>query len=403
MPSPELPFPPFSTLPPPRAWQRDALAAWVPGMRGVVKVVTGGGKTMLAFYAIAHFLAKFPDGQVFVLVPTTQLLDQWNVDLVHDGGLTAAQIALYGGGHAPPTQARQFNVLVINSARRQRPSALAYAPSLLIVDECHRSASRANRSTLQGTFEAALGLSATPERQYDVHFESYVAPRLGPVIFEYGYRDALRDGVVSEFVLNNVQVPLSTSEQESVDRLSAAIARRWRDGSADELKRLSLRRASIVRRARARVPSAVHLVLRNPGAQTLLFHESIEDATQIADRLNARGCSAVMYHSGVNPVLRVDNLRLFKAGLVQCLVTCRALDEGMNVPEASVAVLASSTRSIRQRIQRLGRVLRRAPGKGTAIVYTLYSTDSEAGDLLAEESQLLGVADVVWSRLKRPD
>lgn len=79
--------------------------------------------------------------------------------------------------------------------------------------------------------------------------------------------------------------------------------------------------------------------------------------------------------------LRRDNLRLYRRGVFDTLVTCRALDEGTNVPETSVAIIAASTASIRQRIQRLGRVLRRAPGKEKATVsipYTLLKSRKNA-------------------------
>jgi superfamily II DNA or RNA helicase len=68
----------------------------------------------------------------------------------------------------------------------------------------------------------------------------------------------------------------------------------------------------------------------------------------------------------------------------------------MNAPETTVAVIASSTASVRQRIQRLGRVLRPAPGKTHATVYTIYATASEEQRLRKEENGLHGVASVAW-------
>ncbi len=79
-------------------------------------------------------------------------------------------------------------------------------------------------------------------------------------------------------------------------------------------------------------------------------------------------------------------------------VTCRALDEGFNVPEAQLGIIAASTATRRQRIQRLGRVLRPSKEKERAVVYTLVATGPEIVRLKDEEAELEGVANVSWSR-----
>ena len=93
---------------------------------------------------------------------------------------------------------------------------------------------------------------------------------------------------------------------------------------------------------------------------------------------------------------RRENLRMFKKGIFDVLVCCRALDEGLNIPEVEVAIIASSTSSIRQRIQRLGRVLRPHARKDKASVYTLFATDIEKNRLVKEAIDLQKIADVRW-------
>ena len=88
-------------------------------------------------------------------------------------------------------------------------------------------------------------------------------------------------------------------------------------------------------------------------------------------------------------------------GIFDVLISCRALDEGMNVPETRVAVIASSTASQRQRIQRFGRVLRPAEGKDGAIIYTLFATKQERNRLQKEATEFEGIAQVTWSLGKR--
>ena len=112
----------------------------------------------------------------------------------------------------------------------------------------------------------------------------------------------------------------------------------------------------------------------------------------------ARRFSATIYHSQIGAELRRDNLRLYRRGVFNVLVTCRALDEGMNVPETDVAVVASSTRSVRQRIQRLGRVLRPAPGKPKARIYTIYTSKPEEDRLAEEALKLTNTSKITWMR-----
>ena len=132
-----------------------------------------------------------------------------------------------------------------------------------------------------------------------------------------------------------------------------------------------------------------------------MFHEAIGAAERIHELLTQRSLSATIYHSRIPPAIRRDNLRLFRRGAFDVLVSCRALDEGTNVPETSVAVIASSTASTRQRIQRMGRVLRPAPGKNHAIIYTVYAKNQEEKRLAREAQELVEASSVSWQRIER--
>src|SRR5262245_58226078 len=100
-----------------RLWQSEALTAWRDaGDRGVVAVVTGGGKTWFALACVLDLLKRHPDTAVVIVVPTVALLDQWVVVLTDDLGVPPEDIAMFGGG-CRPTRPRLFNVMVINTAR----------------------------------------------------------------------------------------------------------------------------------------------------------------------------------------------------------------------------------------------------------------------------------------------
>lgn len=385
----------------PRAWQTAALSEWVKEQRGTVAVATGGGKTYFAYLAMKEFAQREPLGRVLIIVPTLALLDQWLVGLVVDAGVRRDSIAVLNST-STESRTKLFNLCVINSARRATARVTSGGIWLACVDECHRAGSPENAKALRGRFSATLGLSATPERQYDEGFEAHVAPALGGVIFRYGVTEALQDGVIAPFELFNYRIPLEPEEAEQYDRytrrLAVAMSSRTRGEANDEVvKRILQQRASVSTNAKWRVPAAAALISAE-AVPTLVFHERISAAEEIARLANRFGRRAVVYHSRLSAGMRQRNLEMFRQGIASVLIACRSLDEGLNVPEAELGILAASTRSTRQRIQRLGRVLRKSKGKERARVMTLYATDVEEKSLAEEAERLEGITDVSWLR-----
>ncbi len=391
----------------PRAWQARALQAWKEsGRRGIAKVVTGGGKTVFAELCMADILKVDASSRFVILVPTLALLDQWMLSLEDEFHVAAGDIALWSGGKKPE-EAKQFNIAVLNSARSLVGTIVKGGYStMLVVDEVHRAASVQNSRALGGSFIATLGISATPERQFDDLFEEVLKPRIGPIVFEYDIIAAAKDGIISRFDIVNVEFELLADELAAYNELSTRIARRRAmvalDG--DELLEALLRkRARVSALATMRGPLSIRLCERHKGARTLIFHEDIGAARMIHANLIARNHAATMYHSRIAGPRRRENLRMFKKGIFDVLVCCRALDEGLNIPEVEVAIIASSTSSTRQRIQRLGRVLRPHASKDKASVYTLFATRVERDRLAEEAIALKEIADIQWSKAGKAD
>lgn len=377
-----------------RPWQETALAAWSEaGFRGIVEVATGGGKTRFAIAAAAEWLHHHSEGVVLIVVPTTALLDQWVIAL-DEAGLPEDYVATWPG---TSDKNAQFHIMVVNTARRRAP-ALRTDDTLLIADECHRYASSENSKAIQIDALGSLGLTATAEREFDDGLQDILVPTLGPVFFEYTLAQARSDGVLSPFQLINVEIPLQDDEAEQVQRLSQRIQRALSAGNEELAKILALRRSGVIKSARMRLPTTVALMEAHRGKRALLFHEDIRSATSLAEMLSSKGHSVGLYHSHLGAALRRDNLRQFRDGILDILVTCRALDEGVDVPEAELAVIVAASTSRRQRIQRLGRVLRHSEDKELARVFTLYATPSEESRLVAEQSELADVAEIKWLR-----
>ena len=389
-----------------RKWQKTALGLWkANGHRGIVEVVTGGGKTVFAEACIHHAIQNWSDLRVIIVVPTVSLADQWAVSLVEEAGFASSDVGVYTSKSVCPAR---FTVAVINTARsRMEQIVNSQHPTLLIVDECHRAGSAANAKSLIGDFVATLGLSATPERPYDDALQQEIVPRIGPIIYKYDLTEAYRDHVITPFELINVRIPFMAPEAKDYSKVSRQIGHRAKqlrsfspaglEGDA-RLKALLQKRAGITNRAMMRVPTAAKLIDTHRSARTIIFHESIGSIEAIQSLAQQRGHSVTAYHTKIAGNFRRENLRLFRRGVYDVLCSCRALDEGMNVPEVQVAIIAAATATRRQRIQRLGRVLRPAPNKERAVVYTLYVTKREERRLVEEVSQLGDTALVRWVR-----
>lgn len=390
----------------PRAWQIDALKRWVAaGRRGIAEVVTGAGKTLFAEMCMMDFGRVCPDPLYIIVVPTQALLDQWFVSLVEDLSVTPDEISVWSHIHKSPA-ARAWNLMVINTARWAAPPLADPHASMLIIDECHRAGANKNTQALDGTHRATLGLSATPLRPYDDAFEVQLKPKLGETLISYTLAEAAHDGILAPFDLVNVKVPLIPYEEREYQRLTRQIAKalRGRDDPVEpktddpRVKQLLLRRARLIAQAAMRVPTAVAIMDKHRGTRTLIFHEDIHRAEELLGLLIDRGQSATIYHSRMNTSIRRDNLRLFRRGVFDILVSCRALDEGIDVPEARMALIAAASATERQRVQRLGRVLRPAPGKEVACVYTLYATEAEERRL-RQGAESSGARRVTWQTM----
>ncbi len=377
-----------------RQWQETALERWQQGgNRGIVSVVTGGGKTVFALACVKAIKSL----TTLVVVPTTALLDQWWEEAAAFFEIPLDDINIIKGSR--DLHAGTINIAVMNTAaelseRKNSPECF------LIVDECHKAASTAFRKVFNLKTFASLGLSATPERQYDEGLRDVLIPALGPVIFDYDYSDALRDKVIVPFQLRNIVFELEPERQDTYDKLTKAIARSIQQEGMESEKSLALllKRARVLNLSDNRVFLTLKIIAANRDKKALIFHEDIEACDAIAQVLVGVKVSAGVYHSKLPLRRRAEILAAYRAGKLQVLVTCRALDEGFNVPETQIGIIAASTATRRQRIQRLGRIVRPAEGKDVATIYTLVATPPEIARLKEEEEALEGVANVTWGR-----
>ena len=146
-----------------RKWQKEALPIWKKQKRGVVKVITGAGKTYFAIKCIQDVLNS-PKGpkKVLILVPTINLLDQWVLDLQKH---LKQKIDKLGGGFK--TNFREDICVATYASFKKLSDSIDRKDIFLICDECHKVGTENLGKILKKNWGATLGLSATPERDFD--------------------------------------------------------------------------------------------------------------------------------------------------------------------------------------------------------------------------------------------
>ena len=357
--------------PPPelRPYQAAALLAWeAAASRGIVVLPTGAGKTRVAVAAIRSLGASS-----LCLVPTRALLTQWSTALGECGQL--------GDG------VRDLQRVTVSTFASARVHArdIGNAFELLVVDEAHHFGGAADEILEMYTAPRRLGLTATPPD--DPARIAALEALVGPIVYRASVGE-LAGEWLAPFELIRISVDLEPDEGASYDHHMAqfrpvcarffrlAPGAKWADFVAAAGKSIEGRQAlASFRQARQLVafPARKRAVLgelleRHQGGQVLVF-----------TRDNATAYAVAREHL-VHPITcdigraeRREVLARFARGDLGALVSAQVLNEGVDVPDADVAILVGGSGSSREYVQRIGRVLRPREGK-RALVYELVVT-----------------------------
>jgi superfamily II DNA or RNA helicase len=359
----------------PFPYQAEAIEAWERrGRRGVVVLPTGAGKTHVAVLAI---LSR--PRATLVIVPTLDLLSQWYDSL--STAFLGARIGLVGGGYY---EVEDITVTTYDSAQIHM-ERLGNRFGLVVFDECHHVPAPANQLAADMCLAPLrLGLSATPERIDGKTSDTAI----GPVVYRKDITE-LSGEYLAAYDVVRINVPLSESERAEYEEergrytdflRSNGIRMSSPDGWGQFVMRSSQsdagRRAFLgYRRQRAlalAAPGKLEVLGRLLHAhrhdKALVFTEDNATVYQIARRFLI---PPITHQTKVKE--RSEILAGLREGRLGAIVTSKVLNEGVNVPDANVAVVLSGSGSVREHVQRLGRILRRGENK-RATLYELVAT-----------------------------
>ena len=359
----------------PHSYQTEAMDAWhANGKRGVVSLPTGAGKTYIAILLIADMQRP-----TLVHVPTIDLMNQWYTVLKEHFG---QEVGLYGGGHH---ELKNLTVTTYQSAVMHTPhygNQFGFA----IFDECHHlPGDQYQYAAISSIAPFRLGLTATPERVDGKE------NRLYELVGECCYEARVQE--LSGKMLSKYRVVTIAVEMEDKERIQYEEARRtyldflnqsrinvgtprgwrmflWKASQTDEGReafKAYLTQKQLSFSSSTKQEWVWKLIQRHSEDRVIIFTQDNDTAYQLGERFFL----PVLTHQ-TKLTERNAFLNGFRDGTYSILVTSKVLNEGIDVPEANVAIIVSGSGSVREHVQRLGRILRKREGK-QAVLYELIS------------------------------
>ena len=362
--------------------QADAEREFIRRRRGILAMATGTGKTRTAIKILNTLYKSQSIDSAIVVAFGTDLLDQWYRELN-----SQAKLVIYRHYEAN----RDFNgyllnrkggVLVISRQKfveyLSRLTPKEQARTLVIFDEVHGMGSAGLAQELAGklgSFVYRLGLSATPEREYDGAGNEFIEKEIGPIIFRFELDDAIRRGILCEFDYVPLEYQFSDEDRAEVKKAFARYHAKVQAGEPISIEVLYQELARVRKLSKQKLPPFRAYLHDHPTLlhRAILFVETAEYGRLVQEIILEISGNYHTYYSGDER----DNLLRFARKELDCLLTCHRISEGIDVQSTNNIVLFSASRAKLETIQRIGRCLRidKANPEKRALVLDFIRTD----------------------------
>lgn len=351
--------------------QDAAIQAFLKNKNGILEMATGTGKTRTALSIISKL---FEEGKIKRVVITTHgndLLSQWVKEVL---SVIDKNIQVYKYFDSIYKELSSFLlcrnkcVLIVSLEAVRLSESIdritsrdlnAHSETLLVFDEVHRLGSDSLCTALAGKispFQYRLGLSATPEREYDDVGNEFILQEVGPVIYEFTLEDAIRKGILCEFSYYPLEYELTNEEKQKKRAIIARYAAMKKRGEpvSDEEKYRDL--AMVNKTSISKLPLFSDIIRENPAIieRCIIFVETREYGILVQNILIDLLPEYHTYYGEDDKY----NLRDFGMGFLNCLITCKKISEGVDIKSVKNIILFSSDRGRLVTTQRIGRSLR---------------------------------------------
>jgi superfamily II DNA or RNA helicase len=364
--------------------QEDAEREFIAKRRGILEMATGTGKTRTAIRILNTLYKAQSVDSAIVVAFGTDLLDQWYREL-------NAQRNFVVYRHYESN--KEFNGYLLNPKgsvlviSRQmfadfldRLPANQRARKQIIFDEVHGMGSPTLVQQLAGklgNFVFRLGLSATPEREYDAAGNEFIETNIGPVIYRFGLEDAIRRGILCEFDYVPLEYQFSDEDRAEVRKAFARYHAKIAAGEPITSEVLYQELARVRKLSKQKLPVFRDYLDQHPEVlkRTIVFVETAEYGMLVQQIVLPVSGEYHTYYSGDDR----DNLIKFARKELDCLITCHRISEGIDVQSTNNIVLFAASRARLETIQRMGRCLRidRSNPQKRAVVVDFIRTDED--------------------------
>lgn len=390
------------TVPQPNKWahQDEAIALFMKHERGVLNMATGTGKTWTALHICKELINNGEIDSIVVSCDGIDLLHQWYKEIlkfVMTENLSWAILRQYGGYHESEKFRNNPCFKILLTSRLQLHLGIGKLTStlgkrtLLIHDEVHRLGSEGNRERLTGFSDLIrfrLGLSATPEREYDDDGTQFILDHVGSIIFEFDLENAIRKGILAPFNYFPVPYELTANDKMRVHNLFKRKAASENAGTPMSDEDFWTELARVYKTAEGKIPAFREFVAAHPELlrNCIIFVETKEYGEQILEIVHT-------FHTEFHTYFSEDEsaiLSRFARREIECLVTCHRLSEGIDIQTLQNVILISSARARLETIQRIGRCLRidpANPDKMAKVIDFIRTTEKEDGKMNTDEER----------------
>lgn len=349
--------------------QQEALEQFLKVRAGVLEMATGTGKTRTALSIVRALHAQNKIDGVIISTVGNDLLDQWGYEVQeHIGDLGLVHYKHYAKHHEIGrfVSHPQGSLLVVARGQLKQLFTRLYPQDrqrlLIIHDEVHGLGSTSCVRDLAGEhqyFGYRLGLSATPEREYDEEGTSFITQELGDVFFTFGLEDAIKRGILCEFDYLALNYELTDGDRQRLRDVYKMEAARKLAGKPMPKEELWLRLAAVYKTAEQK-PEAFKSYLKKDASvlqSSIIFVHEMRYGDLITDSIHRYTSNYSTYYSDDATARLVE----FSRGDLDCLITCHRLSQGIDIRHLQCVILLSSDRARLETIQRIGRCLRIDP------------------------------------------
>jgi len=386
----------------PKLWdhQKNAIDIFMDQKKGILEMATGTGKIHIALELFKILVGEKKVNSVIISAPGKDLLYQWKKQITSlASGLNQKFRVL---SHFDAFHQRddfeldpENSILIVSRIALhpilKRLDGFQKSKTLIVHDEVHGLGSLENVKNLDGLSNKIpyiLGLSATPEREYDQDGNEFINRNVGPVIFTFGIEDAIRKGILCEFDYFPLEYHLSQEDGQKIRQIYKQKIALEKAGTPMSEEAFRTKLARVYKISRSKIRPFVNFLEDHPEAleRCIVFVHERDFGDDILNIIHRHSHEFHTYYAEDDK----SNLQGFAAGDIKCLITCHKISEGIDIKSLRSVILFSSDKSRLETIQRMGRCLRVDPknlNKKAMIIDFIRAQDPTKPDLNVDQQR----------------